>query len=110
MALASLPEDREVDIEGLTVKTATAARVLRLHQEYVRELIRRQELKASKENGEYQIPLSEVMSYEAHSAKLGAGPSSQVGLLYRVLKPHSHTEIEMWRRPPEEPESGPHPA
>ena len=56
LTLASRPPDGEVDLDGLTLKSGTAARILALHQEYVRELIRRGDLKAAKENGEFQIP------------------------------------------------------
>ena len=41
VAIASDPVDGEVDPEGLTVKTGTAARILGRHPEYVRDLVRR---------------------------------------------------------------------
>lgn len=70
LALASHPSDGKVDLETLTLKTGTAARILGLHQEYVRELVRKGELKASKEKGEFQIQLSEVIRYQAKNRNL----------------------------------------
>ena len=69
LTLASRPPDGEVDLDGLTLKSGTAARILALHQEYVRELIRRGDLKAAKENGEFQIPLAEVIRFQAKALK-----------------------------------------
>ena len=69
LALASAAPDEEVEPGKLTVKSGTAARILTLHQEYVRELIRKDEMKATKQNGEFQIPLAEVIDFQAKAQK-----------------------------------------
>jgi len=101
LALASHPGDVEVDVEALTVKTGTAALILDLHPEYVRDLIRKRELPARKKNGEFNIVLSDIVDYQGRSL--------------RPRKPgHGHQALaktaliggwEMWRRPPEQPQS-----
>jgi hypothetical protein len=61
LALAPLPDDEEVELPELTVSTATAARILSRHVEYVRELIRRGVLAGAKHNNEYEVKLTDVM-------------------------------------------------
>ena len=61
LALAPLSEDEEVELAEVTVSTATAARILSLHVEYVRELIRRGVLAGAKHNNEYEVKLGDVM-------------------------------------------------
>ena len=74
LALAPLPEDEEVELPEVTVSTATAARILSLHVEYVRELIRRNVLPGAKHNNEYEIKLTDVMDLMASSRFGGAWP------------------------------------
>ena len=62
IALAAYDADAEIDLQGLTIKTSTACRILGMSQEYVRELVRGKVLDAAKKNGEFQIPLSSVVS------------------------------------------------
>ena len=76
LALAPLPEDEEVELAELTVSTATAARILSLNVEYVRELIRRYVLAATKHNNEYEIKLTDVMDFMASSRYRAAGEPS----------------------------------
>jgi len=63
LALAPLADDEEVELPEVTVSTATAARILSLHVEYVRELIRRDVLRGTKHNNEYEIMLTDVMDF-----------------------------------------------
>ena len=70
VALAPHSTDEEIDLDRLTIRTGTAARILGRHQEYVRELIRKGELRATKENGEYNIPLSQAMNFKARAEKI----------------------------------------
>ena len=63
LALAPLSEDDEVELPEVTVSTATAARILSLHVEYVRDLIRRNVLPGAKHNNEYEIRLTDLMDF-----------------------------------------------
>jgi len=74
LALAPLVEDEEVELPEVSVSTATAARILSLHVEYVRELIRRNVLPATKHNNEYEIKLTDVMDFMGSSRFGGAWP------------------------------------
>ena len=65
VALAGHPGDADVDLQGLTVGSARASLILGLHPEYVRSLIRRGELRATKENGEFSIAISDLVDYMA---------------------------------------------
>jgi len=76
IALASLPEDEEVELSEMTVSTATAARILSLNVEYVRELIRRDVLAATKHNNEYEIKLADLVEFMASSRYRAAGDPS----------------------------------
>jgi hypothetical protein len=76
LALAPLPEDEEVELPELTVNTATAARILSLNVEYVRELIRRDVLAGAKHNNEYEIKLTDVMDFMGSSRYRAAGEPS----------------------------------
>ena len=67
IALAAYDADADVDLQALRIKTSTAGRILNLNQEYVRELVRGKVLDAEKENGEFQIPLSSVVGFQARS-------------------------------------------
>ena len=67
LALASLPDDEEVELPELTVSTATAARILSLHVEYVRDLIRRSALPGTKHKNEYEVKLGDVMDFMSSS-------------------------------------------
>ena len=62
VALASHEPDDEVDLKNLTLSVKTAALVLRMHVEYLIELIRRGTLKGEELSGEYRIPLSALVS------------------------------------------------
>ena len=106
LALASHAPDWEVDLEGMTVKTGTAARILGMHQEYVRELVRKRRLNASKDNGEFHIPLSEVISFQTRSPRLKRrthihGPWTR-GAVRGGPELPTFGLWELWRRPTEE--------
>ena len=76
IALAAHDADAEVDLQALSIKTSTAGRILGFSQEYVRELVRGKALDATKKNGEFQIPLSSVVSFQVRSAVRPGGPLS----------------------------------
>jgi excisionase family DNA binding protein len=77
LALSPLPDDQDVELSELTVSTATAARILSLHVEYVRELIRRGVLPGTKHNNEYEVKLSDVMDFMSSSRyRAGGEPSA----------------------------------
>ena len=76
LALAPLADDEEVELPKVTVSTATAARILSLHVEYVRDLIRRDILPAKKHNNEYEIRLTDVMEFMASSRYRAEGEPS----------------------------------
>ena len=104
IALASRTGDGDVDLETLTVKTGTAALILGLHREYVREVLRRRELRGRKENGEFEIPLAEVMNFRARNVRFGSGPQPQsMRHMHRLLERGSY--IEAWSRAPQEPKN-----
>lgn len=69
VALVSHAEDAEVEPQNLEVGTGTAAVILGLHPEYVRSLVRRGGLPATKQNGEHRIPLSAVAAFTAAGAR-----------------------------------------
>ena len=76
IALAPYDADADIDLQGLTIKTSTAGRILGFSQEYVRELVRGKVLDAAKKNGEFQIPLSSVVSFQARSAARHGVPAA----------------------------------
>ena len=77
VALAAYDADAEIDLQALSIKTSTAGRILGFSQEYVRELVRGKALEAEKQNGEFRIPLSSVVGFQARSAaRPGGRPSS----------------------------------
>ena len=63
ISMALQPADLDVDVEELAVGTRTAALIMGKHPEYVRFLIRSKGLRASKTNGEFRIPLPEVVRF-----------------------------------------------
>jgi excisionase family DNA binding protein len=77
LALAPLAEDEEVELPEVTVSTATAARILSLHVEYVRELIRRNVLRGTKHNNEYEVKLTDLVEFMGSSRyRAGGEPSA----------------------------------
>ena len=79
VALANYPDDEQVSLEDLTVRTDTAATILGLHREYVRNLVRAGQLPAKKLNGEFEILLSEVAGYALRTSIRKGDPSSPSG-------------------------------
>ena len=76
IALASYDADTDVDLQELKIKTSTAGRILGMSQEYVRELVRGKVLDATKKNGEFQVALSSVVSFQANSAARPGRPQA----------------------------------
>lgn len=60
VALTDLPDDAEVDVDGLTLTTRAAAIVLGFHPEHVRRLIRTGRLRAQRTGGDYRLRLDDV--------------------------------------------------
>ena len=63
ISIARHPADGDVNMEDLAVGTRTAALVLAMHPEYIRFLIRSKHLGATKTDGEFSIPLAEVVRF-----------------------------------------------
>ena len=116
LALASRPSHVEVDLQKLTLKTGTAARIFGMHQEYVRELIRKGELIAGKEKGEFQIPLSEVIRFQAKSESLQSKPGAHALHAPWTVTMPAHLPLigrdwwNLYGSGPDEPKAGPQPA
>lgn len=60
VALAGLPDDAEVDVDGLDLPTRAAATVLGFHPEHVRRLIRTGRLRARRVRGDYRLALDDL--------------------------------------------------
>ena len=105
LALAARPSDEEIDLDGLTLKSGTAARILALHQEYVRELVRKGDLKATKVNGEFQIPLSEVIGFQARAIKR-ISPDSHGHAWLASQRHFPETGLWLWGRSSDIPQAG----
>ena len=90
ISMALQPADIEIEVEELTVGTRTAALIMGRHPEYVRFLIRSKELRATKTNGEFRIPLPEVVRSMEIGAQsdLAEGPAGGYGAgLAGVIRP-----------------------
>ena len=108
LALASAAPDEEVEPGKLTVKSGTAARILTLHQEYVRELIRKGEMKATKQNGQFQIPLAEVIDFQAKAQKRisPAAHAHQGATSVEQFPGRDTATVWLWQDPHDAPEAG----
>jgi excisionase family DNA binding protein len=60
VALAGLPDDAEVEIDGLELSTRAAGTVLGFHPEHVRRLIRTGRLRARRAGGDYRLLLDDL--------------------------------------------------
>jgi excisionase family DNA binding protein len=60
VALAGMPDDAEVDVDGLDLSTRDAAVVLGFHPEHVRRLIRGGRLRARRVGGDYRITVTDL--------------------------------------------------
>ena len=89
VALAGRPSDENVSLQELTVGTQTAALIMGVHRESVRSLVRQGRLSATKTNGEFQIPLSDVADYKLKPPLLRWGsvrnPALEVTLTYEDM-------------------------
>jgi hypothetical protein len=92
ISLAGLPADREVDLQELTVGTRIAAWILGMHPEYVRYLIRSKSLRAEKANGEFSIPLQEVVRF------MGTGTREELreGAGVRIFGLYGSSVVRPW--------------
>ena len=84
VALATKPAEADVAVRDLAVGTGTAALILSLHQEYVRSLIRRGNLEATKENGEFHVALSDLLDFMSRAPSFPAYGSRQATAELRV--------------------------
>ncbi len=100
VALAPHDDGDDVDLERLTLTTGTAARVLGLHPEYVRELIRRGYLPAAKDNGEFRVALPDVIEFMVNRVQGREGPPPSTAAWGRLLG-IARESAALWRRPPE---------
>ncbi len=102
IALAPLDNKVDVDLEGLTVGTTTAARILSFHPEYVRDLARRNALKATKENGEYRIKfpdlIESLMGLRRPAAAMMLVPTHLPGFRPASIRELGATSYALWRR------------
>ncbi|MBI1885755.1 MAG: helix-turn-helix domain-containing protein [Chloroflexi bacterium] len=96
LALAGVPDHQDVGLEDVTLGTGTAARILGLHAEYVRELIRRGHLPARKENGEFRVVLPDVLDFMVKRVRSPQGPPQAT---WRALFGRSYRGFPLWRRP-----------
>ncbi len=81
VALAESRPDEEVSLQQLRVGTRTAALIMGYHREYLRALVRRDELSATKSNGELQIPLSEIANHISKERIVGDPVHRSLSLL-----------------------------
>ena len=102
VALASYGAEEDVNLEKLTVGTTTAAHILSLHPEYVRDLVRRNVIKAIKENGEYRIAFPNLVAFLIGIKRPEPG---RIG--FRDIR---RSGWPLWRQPPQEPQAGEQPA
>ena len=77
VALVRYREDEDLTLQNLAVGTGTAALILGMHPEYVRWLIRQDELPATKENAEFRIALSAVSDFMATKRRSLSSPESR---------------------------------
>ena len=82
VALAPNNADEEVSLQELSVGTQTASLIMGYHREYLRALVRRGELSATKSNGELQIPLAEIAKHLYKEPRFGY---------------HVHPSLDRWR-------------
>ena len=94
-ALAEAAPSAEIDLESIKVDVKTAAQILQMHPEYVRQLARKGKLESSKENGEVRVNLSALANlnqFPSAYAESPVGhlvdPYSSVGSFW-VLKPRA---------------------
>ena len=89
-------------MQGLAVGTGTAALILGLHPEYVRQIIRRGRLVATKENGEFQVGLPALVDFMEREMKSLSGPAHQHKGFAEIPKLESTFHSFIWRHPPDE--------
>ena len=104
IALALRSPDEEVNVQELAVGTSTAARILGLHPEYIRELVRRDQLQAQRENGELRIPISDLLSFMVRGQKMLAVAQSYTAQMQEMLLQDKGSMV-LWQRPPQRPQA-----
>lgn len=60
VALAGLPDEAEVELDGLELSTRAAATVLGFHPEHVRRLIRTGRIRARRVRGDYRLRVDDL--------------------------------------------------
>ena len=103
--LAQYAGDGEVELRNLTVGTSTAALILGLHPEYVRNLIRTGRIQANKDNGEFRIELPGIVDFMMtgmQSLRSRTGPSLGLSEIWEA----GQSGPVLWQRPDEEADSG----
>ncbi len=84
VALTPKRADEDAYLQQLSVGTRTAALITGYHREYVRELVRRGELSATRSNGELQIPLAEIADHLSRSVGFGHPVHRSLSLLEKL--------------------------
>ena len=100
VALAQHPEDKEVSLAELTVGAKTAALILGLHPEYVRFLIRRGRLEATKDNGEYRISLPHIADFTVAGMESFSREAAILSHLGDILT-GAKAYFTLWQQPDE---------
>ena len=60
VALAGIPDEVEIEIDGLDLSTRAAATILGFHPEHVRRLIRTGRLPARRAGGDYRVRVDDL--------------------------------------------------
>ncbi len=98
IALAQQPDDAEFYLPNAAMDTKTAALILGVHPEHLRYIIRREQLPAIKENGEYRIALPDIVDFMVATVRGMSTLINRSTMLKSLLE--SKTMI-LWERPTE---------
>ena len=98
IALARQPNDVEFDLPNAVVDTKTAALILGVHPEHLRYIIRRKQLPAVKENGEYRIALPDIVDFMVATVRGMSTLINRSTMLKSLLESKTMT---LWERPAE---------
>ena len=60
VAMAGMPDEAEIEVDGLDLPTRAAATVLGFHPEHVRRLIRTGRLRARRVGGDYRLMVDDL--------------------------------------------------
>ena len=98
IALAPQPDGAEFDLQNAAVDTKTAALILGVHPEHLRYIIRREQLPAVKENGEYRIALPDIVDFMVATVRGMSALINRSTMLKSLLESKT---MALWERPPE---------